>query len=164
LEAPVSFSNKKKLQQAVRTYISTLPWKNPVALTLTLKQAVVVNGCRVSLDALHAQSALRHTFNVVDRNLYGNKVRNGKRLPRFAVYEGGDGIRYHYHIMLDVPHHVTVEYLTTLIWTTWRQTQWGYEVMDCTPCDAGWANYITKLGTKSDFGSAIDWRNVVVPT
>ena len=103
-------------------------------------------------------------FNVVDRKLFGNRVRKGKRVPRFAVYEGGNGIRYHYHLVLVLPDEVSIEQLTGLILHEWRRTHWGYSVIDIKACDQGWPNYMTKFDTKSDFASSIDWNNVVLST
>ncbi len=111
------------------------------------------------LDSLHAARELKHTFNVVDRKLFGNKVRNGEGVQRFCVFEGNKDIRAHYHLLLDVPEKASVEQLVGLIILAWQRTLWGYEVVDFMPCDGGWVDYITKLDSKPDFASSIDWEN-----
>lgn len=99
---------------------------------------------------------------MVDQKVFGNKRRNGLTVQRFAVYEGGDGVRFHYHLLVDVPDVISAERLRSIILEAWRKSDWGYEVNDFVPCDDGWANYITKLATKQDYGLAIDWTNVAI--
>lgn len=138
-------------------------WNDPVAVTLTLKQAILSEGIWVRIDDIQATAALRHAMSIADRKIYGNQVRNGKRLQTFAVYEGSKATRYHFHLLLDLPEHVSLEVLAARIKAAWQKTLWGYEISSFKKCDMGWANYITKLSTKEDFASNIDWENIVIP-
>ena len=42
----------------------------------------------------------------------------------------------------------------------WQQTDWGYNQVHVTAdADSGWVRYMTKLRSKPDFASSIDWMN-----
>lgn len=154
---------EKEIQKEVRKFIKNAEWRSPVAATLTLKKGISCDGFWVPVDRLHASAALKYAMNIMDRKIYGNRVRNGSRVKRFPVFEGGeDGVRLHYHLLLDVPEHTTFEILSKNAADAWSRTQWGYDINHFAECDLGWVRYITKLRTKKDFASCIDWVNVTI--
>lgn len=151
--------NSRQLQEATRQFVYDLPWLNPVAATLTLKQARYFDGRRVALDEIIAQAALDHFLKKINRKVLGNKSKRGQILTSFACLEGGRGVRYHYHAMIDCPAGYDRSKLETHILTEWPKLDWGHEVNLTFEGSAAWLHYITKLRTKDDFGSNIDWWN-----
>jgi hypothetical protein len=153
-------TTNKQIQHETRLWLAERDWDNPLAATLTLKQAARIDSCFMSLTHIEAAGCLKHALRVVDRKLFGNQVRNGKRLQRFPVLEGGEGVRYHYHLLIDVPQHLSREIVAVRLSQAWKRSFWGYDVNQIEPCDQGWANYITKLASKEDYALSIDWENV----
>jgi hypothetical protein len=152
---------ERLLQKHVRSFVEerTVGWQRPVAATLTLKKAISKDGMLVTLDQHAASSALRHAMNVMNRRLFGNRVRNGERVGCVAVYEGSEEVRPHYHLYLECPQVTKLSIFDFELTYAWNKTAWGYEVNEIKSCDSGWANYITKLSTKPDYALAIDWLN-----
>lgn len=154
-------TNRKILQAELRKYLKTKKWNSTVAVTLTLKQAINVDGAWLTIDDMHATSALKHFMKVLNRIVFGNGARN-KRLQCLPVYEGGLSIRHHYHLCLELPSGWTSEYLQYAIHRAALKTKWFDMIQEVKSCDSGWLRYMTKLGSKQDYASSIDWSNVSV--
>ncbi len=165
-----SISYKKSSQSAIRDWLYPCSWFNPFGVTLNLKQACVIEAAngRTSIqltDQLAAQN-LRHFLNRLGKCYLGNAARrHDKKLPIIPVLEGGNGQRLHYHLIIDLPHSVTLDEVYPLFISEWTKTQWGYGQVHIQPClDKGWLNYITKLKSKIDVGESIDWMNLYHPS
>lgn len=115
-----------------------------------------------SLTQTDAQQNLRHFLNVLNRKVYGNRVRHGHKLNCIPVIEGGQQTRRHYHLCLEQAPNMTFEEFAILVVETWRSTTWGYRQVDIQPCDGGWVGYMAKLKTKSSYGDSIDWTNFFI--
>jgi hypothetical protein len=50
-----------------------------------------------------------------------------------------------------------------LIRERWIRTDFGYWMVEVSPCDIGWIRYIAKGRSKSVFADAIDWANFYNP-
>lgn len=153
-------SNDLALRKAFLGWCDTSGWKNPVAVTLTLKQAIRSRwGTFIRPGPGDYEQNLRHFLNVLNRRIYGNKVRHGARLKCIAVLEGDDIVRRHYHLLIDIPPRRHPDSFMILVALTWGETLWGYHVQHVTPCDSGWLPYMAKLKSKAEYSDAIDWLN-----
>jgi hypothetical protein len=154
-------TDRKILQAKVREFLEKLEWNNTVAATLTLKQAINVDGKWLKIDDMHATSAMKHFLNVLNGEIYGNAARK-KRIRCVPVYEGGRDTRYHYHLCLELPEGWTAEDLQYVIHKATLRTKWFDVIQEVKECDEGWLRYMTKQRSKRDYGSSIDWSNVSI--
>lgn len=161
--------NVSAYQNCLRDYLGQVSFANPVAITLTLKQGVRVNGAGrdtfVSLDTNSASRNLRHFLNLLNAHYLGKKAKRfGDKIPVISVLEGTSSKRFHYHLMADWPTNEGHDLIAGRVGHLWDKTQWGYK--EChvrLNADRGWVNYITKLKDKSDLSSSIDWENCFFP-
>jgi hypothetical protein len=150
--------NDYRLKEAFLQTATIDHWDSPFALTLTMKQVVRRGGHRIALDPLKASQNLRHFLNLLNARLFSSgDLRKGKRLRCIAVLE--DGERYHYHLCLEKPDHVLAARFVNLIHWCWAHTDFGYWMVEVTPCDAGWIGYMAKIRSKTAFSDAFDWAN-----
>lgn len=169
MEFNLSLINNNKIQGSVREFVMDLNFRNPIAVTLTLKQAIPLEDSlsrgyiRITPD--RASQNLRHFLNVINYKCLGKKAsRHGHRIPVFSVLEGTQEKRLHFHLLMDWPIGSNANEIETMISTNWQKTQWGYHQIDVkTQADEGWINYITKMRDKEDFSSSIDWENTSRP-
>lgn len=165
----MSLINSNKIQESVREFVMDLNFQNPIAVTLTLKQAIPFDDgssrgyIRITPD--RASQNLHHFLNVINYKCLGKKAsRHGHRIPVFSVLEGTHDKRLHFHLLMDWPVEATVTEIETMISSNWQKTQWGYHQIDVkTQVDEGWVSYITKMRDKEDFSSSIDWENTSRP-
>lgn len=165
----MSLINNNIIQGSVREFIMDLNFQNPIAVTLTLKQAIMLEDgssrgyIRITPD--RASQNLRHFLNVINYKCLGKKAsRHGHRIPVFSVLEGTQEKRLHFHLLMDWPLGTDASEIETIISSNWQKTQWGYPQIDVkTHADNGWVNYITKMKDKEDFSSSIDWENASRP-
>jgi hypothetical protein len=152
-------------QSTFRKFANIDEWNHPLAITLTMRQAVTIHDDhRVVTDHLTPEKAsqnLRHFLNLINRRVFGKAaIRFGKQLRVIPVLEGGNGKRLHYHLAIDCPSSELQGTLPGLIRKLWQDTMWGYGQIDIQPdADAGWIKYISKLRDKPSFADAIDWLN-----
>jgi hypothetical protein len=159
--------NARPFQSAIRDWIDTTDWKNPFAVTLTLKQRISIPNDRgrhtVSLTPITASRNLQHFLNVMNKQVYGSAAqRHAKSLPVLSMLEGGSDKRLHYHLAIDCPRDDLAARFPSMIIQSWRKTLWGYDEIDVQPADEKWGkyiDYITKLRDKPDFADSIDWMN-----
>lgn len=160
----MAYSNIQ-IQQAFRSFALIEGWRNPHAVTLTMKQGQQLDAGRgpafVALTPAMASINLTHFFNRLNKAVYGSAAqRHGKRVASIPVLEGGNGRRLHYHLMLDCPRPDLEEGYPHLIDDLWKKTEWGYKINDVTPkSDHGWTKYISKLRDKPHFSDSFDWPN-----
>jgi len=146
-----------------------MEFKNPIAVTLTLRQSVIVNQNGldhwVSLTPGMASQNLRHFRNRLNKRLLGKKSsRFSASIPMIPVLEGTAFKRYHYHLLVDWPFDDGLNDIRYSILMDWSKTQWGYHQIDVQEnADRGWINYITKSADKVDLASSIDWENLTAP-
>ena len=148
------------LRNAFLSWCDISNWRNPVAVTLTLKRSIrTASGAFISPGPGDYEQNLRHFINVLNRRIFGNKVRHGLRLKCIAVLEGDKTVRWHYHLLVERPRQLCLEALIALIVWEWGKTRWGYHELDVRPCDAGWLSYMTKFRSKMHYADSIDWLN-----
>jgi hypothetical protein len=152
-------------QAAFREFADISHWVDPVAVTLTMKQAIQpTDGHQrrlLYLDRYSASQNLRHCLNTLNCKVFGNRFRRfGEKLRVIPVLEGGNGKRLHYHLMTDCPRADLKDQFPAMIRDAWEATTWGYYQSDIqTGADEGWKLYISKLRDKPDYADAIDWPN-----
>jgi len=62
--------------------------------------------------------------------------------------------------VIECPRADLISIYPQLIEQCWQRTDWGYDQVQVTAdADEGWLRYMTKLRSKPDFGSSIDWMN-----
>jgi hypothetical protein len=148
----------KSYQAATLEWISARNWRDPFAVTLTLKQRCPETG--ICIDSITASGNFRHFTNLLSRKCLGSAFkRYGQRVQIIPVLEGGNGKRWHYHAMADCPRSDISQRFPDLIRQAWTQTHWGYHETDVRPCDMGWLKYILKHRDKPSFDLALDWQN-----
>lgn len=156
-------------QKAFRAFAKTADWHAPHAVTLTMKQGRSIDaGKGISIQRLTPEEAsnnMRHFLNRLDQHVYGNAAkRNGKRVPVIPVIEGGDGKRFHYHLVVDCPRDGLRDGYIDLLVKLWRETDWGHKNFHIqADSDAGWDKYVSKLRDKSNYADSIDWINYHAP-
>ena len=155
--------HRKTTRAAFLAWASNLGWQSPFSVTLTFKQAIMLNDSYVPLDDLGASKNVRYFLNILNRAALGKSaVRRGKTLTCVGSLEYDQDVRLHGHFCLDKPTHLTDDQFHGLILTSWNRTLFGYLEVDVKPCTdvAGWLSYIAKYRTKPVYSDAIDWMNV----
>jgi hypothetical protein len=152
-------------QSAFRDFSRIDHWHAPHAVTLTLKQGLIMqSGILPHLAHLTREAAsqnYRHFLNVLNRSIFGKaSIRSGKRTNSISVIEGGNGTRLHIHAVIDCPRDDILPTFPAMIKQAWSETQWGHHQIDVQPdANSGWITYISKNRDKPDFANAIDWTN-----
>jgi len=148
-----------QIQTAIRQWVSVEQWRQPFAVTLTLKQVRWIDGSvQVSLTPEIASRNVRHFLNVLNKQVYGSaSQRHGKRLRSLVAFEGSGTKRLHCHLMVDCPRPDLVETFPASVARAWSAADWSDCQIDVRPCDDGWLTYMTKFRDKPDFASAFDW-------
>ena len=156
------------IRKAFRDWVNLDSWQSPCAITLTLRQAIFIEGdngrIRQSLTQQEASQNFRHFMNRLNRSTFGKAAqRFGKGLAVVPILEGGSGKRLHYHTIIDCPAKFGGEFHAEIL-RHWKATDWGYHQTDCQHgADRGWLNYITKFRDKADFVASIDLMNLRLP-
>jgi hypothetical protein len=173
---PVTFFETKKLQSAFSDFCSIEGWNSPLAVTLTLKQGrkiATVAGAQWNakaawtsevtqfIDGQTCTANFRHFSNLLNRAVYGHAAkRYGKKVRMVVVLEGNAAVRWHFHAAIDCAAHIEPDGFADLVRECWAQTDWAYGEADIqTGADDGWIRYMSKLRTKTDLASSIDWTN-----
>ena len=152
----------QQLRAELMRELGRIEWRNPCAVTLTLKLSISSDRVRTNLDEMKASENLRHFFNRFNRAAFGKGWhRKALGLNCVPVFEGSTLVRPHYHLCIDRPENMSLDDFASAIATHWSETHWGYNEVDVQPCENvnGWLNYITKRRTKSDYADSIDWIN-----
>jgi hypothetical protein len=149
--------------------LDTRSWHSVWGVTLKLKKARLCKLPRpttscdsgsvwIRLDELECKRAFRHFINLLNRAVYNHAFhRHGKRMNVIPVLEKERSGRWHYHLAIEPPTHLSPEIFTALIIDCWLRTDWAFP--DClvqqNP-DAGWNNYILKLRQKTELETWFD--------
>lgn len=142
--------------------------KNPLAVTLTLKQRLESNTFRgkfgSKVDLIKVSENTRHFLNRLNQSVYGKGfTRYNKRLSVIPVMEGNSYIRFHIHMTLEKPNHIDQIEFEMLITECWLNTHYGYNNIKINPIHdyMGWISYKLKTKSKSDgVHSSVDVDNV----
>lgn len=148
------------------------PVPNPVAVTLTLKQRIEGNNCRgrfgSSIDPIKVSDNTRHFLNRLNQKVYGKKfTRFNKCLSVIPVIEGNKDIRWHVHMAIEKPVHLTFEEFEKLIFENWSKTTYGYENVRIRPTYdyLGWIDYMLKNYSKvENLSDSVDVCNLHLKT
>ncbi len=152
--------NNIELQTATRSFFKTLKWTDPVAVTLTFKNATMANGHLIFAKEEDYRKNVRHFLNILNKTIYRSLARKGWLLNVAAVKETGEFGRDHYHLIIDKPPHLRFEAYAALIQTAWNKTIWGHRKIEVSRDGSErWINYVTKLRSKPNYADAIDWTN-----
>jgi hypothetical protein len=155
--AHLDTDKSRKLKDSVTEYLAAIPWQNPIALSLTLKQRVK----QQEIDLYLATSNFRHFMNRLNRRAFGNgPSRFGNGLRVISVHERDELVRLHNHAIVDRPDHMDFDQFKSAVEECWLKTTWGYRQMHIVPVTSnGWTRYITKSNQKPEYDLAIDWMN-----
>jgi hypothetical protein len=149
-----------------------MDYRNPWAVTLNLKQHYSAGvrssavwdkwirpptGTTISEDQCHA--ALRYWHNLVSRKIYkiANK-RHGKKIRMTAALERSEYGRWHWHILIEPPVHLTEQEFRTVLDSCWQQTDLGYGFhIQPAYAPVSWVKtYMLKMRNKSHLDSWVD--------
>ena len=125
------------------------PPQNSHAVTLNLKQSEFTTlGNRVKLCPQSASQNLRHLFNLINRQTFGNQFKRKKmRLDCFPVLERSSAGNLHYHLILrnTFSDDFNLQAMKLLIKELSNKKWFGYEDVEVRPHeDHGWVKYILK--------------------
>ena len=117
-------TNDFALRKVLLDWYDISDWIDAFAVTLTLKRSIrAASGGYIQATPGDYEQNLRHFLNVLNKRLFGNRVRNGARPRCIAILEGDDVVRRHYHLLLEKPTHHSAEALTALIVWEWDRTR-----------------------------------------
>ena len=81
----------------------------------------------------------------------------------FCVREKDSKHRFHYHLIIEKPTHLSDMEFRKLILNCWLKTKFGYYQIHLSKLpdeeEDYWLRYITKKKTKADPWTSIDWEN-----
>jgi plasmid rolling circle replication initiator protein Rep len=152
---------RKRMRDEIVDWIAFEQFLHPTAVTLTLKQALCMDGEYMRIDDYSATQNLRDFLNKLNKKVFRNAAaRYGKQLKCISIRENDDHHRMHYHLLLDRPERMSDTEYECLVRTTWMSTLWAKPQMHYQPnVDTGWLDYMTKYRTKKAYSDAIDWTN-----
>lgn len=144
-----------QLQNSIRNHIRSLPIKQSLSVTLTMKQVVE----NEYLDPQKSSRNFKHFLNRLNKKIHGNAYyRFGKSISVVPALEKSFEGRYHYHLILERPAHIPQNTYELMIMECWRKTRFGYYEIDIRNIySSGWTDYITKFSSKED---EIDYENL----
>ena len=148
-----------KQKAALLRFLDISQWKNPVAITMTMKQGQIINGRLVSLSPDLCSQNLRHFRNVLNRKAFGKASRKRKMKCVAVLEQSADG-SYHYHLAMDRPDRFGDFRFQHLTVAVWHETRWGHRQTSYKrAADSDWVDYMCKLRTKASYLDAFDWAN-----
>jgi hypothetical protein len=95
--------NNIKLLKATRSFFKNFNWTDPIAVTLTFKNGIMVEKYLVSASDDAYRQNVRHFLNVLNKEIYRGLSRKGWLMSVVSVVETGAFDGLHYHLMLDKP-------------------------------------------------------------
>lgn len=146
-------------RQQLKEYLSKVP--NPTSLTLTLKYS----SDGVIVDEIVVSRNIRHFINVLHQRIFGKRYTRFKsvKLKIVPIVEQNKRNRFHTHITLEKPTHLTNTEFYSHLRESWKKTKYGDEHihLQSTYNIDGWTDYILKERTKlSSVVDSVDWDNV----
>jgi len=153
---------------ATLAYVSRTSWKNPIAVSLTLKEYTGHGIALRRISKIEASQNLRHVMNRVNRKFFGNSYRSPNRFKRrievVPVMEFTASGLVHYHLALECPEGVVANELEKELIDAWIGSRWGRTQYHLSPMyNNGWFDYILKVRSKDDYSDCIDWNNLYLP-
>lgn len=140
-------------------FCSTDHWRSICALTFNLKKVFKdSNGCSRWVDESTAKKVMRDYANRLNRLIYKGAYRNyGKRLRIIPILEQNYDQRWHYHVSIEPPAHMTANEFCQVAMTLWERMPLGYghgkyKII----ADRGWLLYLSKFRTKYYFENYYD--------
>lgn len=158
-------ANVHAYQSSFREFAKIDYWAAPHAVTLTMKQAVMVQtnsgSTLVRLTREEASRNYRHFLSLLSSKILGQAAkRHGRRVNSISAIEGGPSKRLHIHAVIDCPKAELLEKFPMMIGGAWKRTSWGQPQINIKAnADPGWIDYISKLRDKPSFSDSIDWTN-----
>ena len=154
-----AFGRNTRVKEAAIDFCSVAEWKNPTAITLTMKKGQYFNHIYVALDEIMCSRNLRFCLNRLNQKLLGN-ARRKSRIKTVAVLERDRDGRFHYHLAIDRPSFVFEDEFYHELCRCWEKTIWKRKLVDeRVSADDGWISYIMKLRSKAEYSESIDWPN-----
>jgi hypothetical protein len=153
-------AEKRRYQDAVQGMVNFRDWVNPLAITLTLRQSLMVDvGQPQYINANLAKQNVRHFMNVLNSKLLSKAERRfGLKLGAAFVSEHDRDKRLHYHGLIECPKWEMLPKMRKLVHQTWTKTTWGYNQIALKLADDDWQGYCFKAQTKPDYAGAIEFE------
>ena len=150
---------KPAIQLVKQTWLKSAYFEPAVFATLTLRNAIhTAEGWVRGTPEIYS-ATLRHFLNVLNRRVFKNLVKRGKRLRVMAKPETDESGRRHYHLVIEIPRSARFSDFRRMIITEWSKTDWGYHQTDVQQVYSdGVYAYIAKYNRGIDC-SDLDWQN-----
>jgi hypothetical protein len=141
MQTPKTFFHPQKsnpFKTAVKEWLGEHEWD--VAITLTFKKP---------LTEAEAENIIALFWRRIDRSIFKNAVKHGKRCERACFVEiGGFGGLAHYHMIARSPDRMSTERYCAFLHEYWKHIKEAGEVKIVATYDnAGWIDYIAKKVT-----------------
>ena len=155
---------KPLLKDSIKDHLFNNRVPNPINVTFTEKQMVGVT----RIDEYVSDTNFRHFKNMLNTKVFGNSfIRFGKQLKMIVVREGGKGLRYHLHTIIEQPERYTLTNFEILIKYCWNETLFGYDQVyiekpTTQEREDGWLYYVLKERSKLDFSNSIVWEHTTI--
>ena len=118
--------DRNRARQELRDFLPHFPEDETFAVTLTMKQNVMIDGYHHRLDRISASKNLRHFLNRLNRAAFGNAARRYERTVRvIPALERSHSGRLHYHLAIQNPRSETPFFFKQRIKDCWQQTTWA---------------------------------------
>ena len=148
-----------KQKDAIKQLCDTSDWSSICAFSFNLKQKIPLrNGEYVLLDELGSKKVFKKYIHLLNRSIYRSAYRHhGKRLRIMPFLEKSASGRWHYHVAMEPPAHLSNEEFVKTAMLLWENTEWGYKFgRSEVAADDGWINYCIKRRSKQAFESYYD--------
>lgn len=122
-----------------------------VFATFTLKQCIQTPDCRPEFVTRESvEVGMRYLQNKLNRRLFGNASKRGKRVKWVDTSEGGRGTfkRLHQHALIEVPANYDAAFFALKVKSVWWGCRWADREMRVEPAIdyEAVASYIVKTG------------------
>lgn len=138
-------------------------WKSPIAMTLNFKQSIETpERGYIMIDETICNKEFRRYMRELNRLVYKNGYRRNKKRLRVApALEKSEAGRWHYHIAIEPPRHMTPSEFGEMAMNLWLSTKlgYGYGKIELN-ADKSWIEYILKRRSKNGFEQYIDCLDI----
>ena len=127
----------------------------PIFLTGVFDNAVGLGRGETNIERI--TKTHRHFFNDLHRKVF---TKSKRRLPRLVVIERGAG-RYHNHMVIETPEHLSSDQFKAVLMSSWLRTKHGVNIHTVNGYDKeGLDEYCSKeLGQENKTFSQVDEKN-----
>ena len=143
----ITIMDRNKYREELREWICKTRWKNPFAITLTMKQKF--NG--IWIDNIIAQNQIKNFLNRISNKILGNNYKRRGELQRVSTLETKG--RLHSHLFVDIPEKELSD-IRGLCAATWDPKVIDYanrqQKVAKVYSVGGWVKYITKFEEDKD--------------